>query len=230
MIRRRNEEDLTDENLSGSSNDDVFDYKTKSEVSADEYIRSREKAKALLDGDENIMWEGRPNFEWYFEKLKTLRFIAIIWAAIDIPMMLIFLVLTPFFVKIIMLLFFSIHLMPVWIYIASVYTKDEVKNSLYYMLTNKKIIVSYYKGVYTTEWESVGRINFERTEGANNVGSIYFNQYGTTTNGSNNKSQVSTDVVNTKAFVEIDDFDEVCKIISEFAPLKSGYNGIWVFV
>ena len=106
--------------------------------------------KQMISGNEKIMWEGKPNKKCYiFESIfNPLMPFALIWAILDFSFigigimsqnesgMLLFLIL-----------FFSFHLMPVWLYLGGVLMCRKRYNNTYYIVTDKAIYIS--QGVFS---------------------------------------------------------------------------------
>lgn len=215
MFRKYTEEDLTDEALNGSSREsEVIDYKTEQETETIDYLSSRDQAKAQMDIDEDILWEGRPNIEEYNKNsFLVLKLMALIWCVIDIPMFVLFMaVFDSLLVRIIILFFFSIHLTPVWIFIATAINKKEIENSLYYIITNKRVIISYYKEVLSSYWDDIAKLKCIELDQSRDIGSFkfyYFDNY------QNNRN---TGFVERNAIIAVEGYNEICKIIHEVAP------------
>lgn len=100
----------------------------------------------LVGEDEEIIWQGKPNKKAFVlnNVLKMLPF-ALIWLCFDgffIYMMLannIFAELGGF--AILIVVFFAIHLIPVWIWIHNIVTASARHKNIDYVFTNKRIII-----------------------------------------------------------------------------------------
>lgn len=106
----------------------------------------KNKVEDILSDDEKVLLELKPNrkvfiLESFFKGLP----IALIWGAFDglvIYMMIhekIYEYVGPFIIGII--LFFFIHLIPVWLYVGGIIKRLASYKNLNYYLTNKRIII-----------------------------------------------------------------------------------------
>ena len=109
--------------------------------------------KTIIGSKEKIKWEGRPNkkcfiFETIFNPMLP---IAIIWAIIDFSILKFGIFdhigneqsgMLFFFIP-----FFTLHLMPVWIYLGGVLMSRKRYKNTYYIVTDRAIYVS--TGVFT---------------------------------------------------------------------------------
>ncbi len=94
----------------------------------------------MISQDENILWHGKPNKQCYILEaiFNPFFFFALFWAYIDMHMIRVIVELWQYE----MLLFFLIHMTPVWIYLGSViYAALKYKNTEF-IVTNKKIYVT----------------------------------------------------------------------------------------
>lgn len=103
------------------------------------------KLTSVINNNEEILWQGRPNKKCFiFESIfnKMLPF-AILWLIIDVTVMLIiFSQNNNKFGSLFFLLFFLIHLMPVWIYLSGVLFSFLRYKNTYYVITDAGIYVS----------------------------------------------------------------------------------------
>jgi len=108
----------------------------------------------LVNEDEEIIWEGKPNKRAYIlEKIIAFAPFAIIWAAFDI-----FLITVMFLSAdngnltvngeptdtipwLFVIPFFLLHMTPVWMWIGSIFTAYPRWRRTYYMATSQKIII-----------------------------------------------------------------------------------------
>ena len=127
---------------------------------------SSNKIEDLVGADEQILWRGKPKksaFIW--SKILTMLPIVLIWLLFDggfIYMM----IATgafeemPVFLSIFIVIFFLIHLLPVWIYVSNVVTAWVQYKNIEYTFTNKRIIIRTgilidVKNIYYIDIESV---------------------------------------------------------------------------
>lgn len=101
------------------------------------------KIEELLVKDEKILWKGCPKkFSYTINKSIKFSAVAIIWGLIDFCI--IYLAATVGNVDPIMwailIPFFAIHLIPVWIWIGSIFKAAKEINRIKYAITNKRII------------------------------------------------------------------------------------------
>ena len=228
MFRRNTDEDLTDDVLENkSSRDVVTDYKTEVERGTNDYLKSREKAIAELESDETILWEGRPNMKLYRKVAYVgLRLISSVFVAIDVPLMIIFMIsFKSIITKIILLTFFAIHLTPLWLYITTIIQKNEVENSLYYMFTNKRIIVSYSRNIVSTYLSLVTKVECTQLNPNDNIGSFRFLQSGDMENGKGN-IVLPGGPVDTSSFLAVNDFNKIFEIVKEYIPENNNQGAV----
>ena len=100
-------------------------------------------AEQLLNKNEKILWKGTPRrFAYIMSKTITQTPLALIWLVVD----LFFLIIIPnnMFKDITFLMFiivfFAIHLFPVWMWIYSAVKASKEMNSIQYIITNLRII------------------------------------------------------------------------------------------
>lgn len=94
---------------------------------------------------EQILWEGKPNKKSYvLARIVKMMPIALIWLAFDgffIGMIFGFGSGLPAFAYIIFIVFFAVHLTPVWIWIANIVTAFKRLKNTEYAFTDKRIII-----------------------------------------------------------------------------------------
>lgn len=109
------------------------------------------KPKDLLSKNETILWQGRPKkLSYVLANSITMMPIGLIWGVID------FFALFAAFshgsidiaTSIIIILFFSIHLFPFWIWLASLIKSNNDIKQTYYIITNKRLLVVKGKSAY----------------------------------------------------------------------------------
>lgn len=101
----------------------------------------------ILEKDEEVVWTGKPKIgPFVFSKIKELIFFAIIWIIFD-GAAIVSMICTDAFsqmpssVCIMIVVFFAVHLLPVWIFIAKVIKANSSCKSVEYFLTTKRVII-----------------------------------------------------------------------------------------
>ena len=118
----------------------------------------------LLIGDnESIVWRGKPDFKCFVLEsiFNPMLFFALIWGGVDFTILGLALKApmesndgSPFSVAAFLLVFFALHLMPVWMYLGGViFSVLEYKHTEY-IITDKAIYVSSGKFTINTEMGS----------------------------------------------------------------------------
>lgn len=138
------------------------------------------------DNDETILWRGKPKRSAYIlnEILKMFP-IAFIWILID--GFIIFMVCMSgegfdSFMIIFFIVFFLIHLTPVWIWLSSVITASRRHKNLEYAFTDKRIIIKSgiigidFKSIYYSDIASVN-LKVGIIDRMLHVGDIYINSH-----------------------------------------------------
>ncbi len=123
--------------------------------------------KDIVDSDEQILWQGKPNKKAYILNavLHMLPF-AIVWLVLDgafVGAMVGTGVIyeLPSWAIAVICVFFAFHLLPVWFWIANIVTASKRYKNLEYAFSNKRIIVKSgiigidYKNIYYSEIASV---------------------------------------------------------------------------
>lgn len=100
----------------------------------------RKEIEQLINPNEKILYEGKPNKKCFiFESIfNPLLIIAIVWAIIDFG----FLTEIIFDGELIMIPFMLLHLLPVWLYLGGVLFSVKRYNNTEYVITNMAIYVS----------------------------------------------------------------------------------------
>ena len=122
--------------------------------------------KEMLDGsqDERILWEGKPDKRSFVlgRVLQMMPF-ALIWLLFDgfvIGMIIAFATGLPWFIYLFFVVFFALHLTPVWIWIANVVSAFRRLKNTEYAFTDKRIIIktgffAKFDSVYYSDVASV---------------------------------------------------------------------------
>ena len=124
------------------------------------------KIDDLIDKDEEIIWRGKPKksaFIW--SKILTMLPVALIWGLVD-GIFIYFLTTNsvfssaPIWLVIFLIVFFLIHLMPVWIWLSNVISASAQHKNIEYAFTNKRIIIRSgliidIKNIYYIDIQSV---------------------------------------------------------------------------
>lgn len=97
----------------------------------------------ILEPGERIIWEGRPKKNAYcINSIAALTPFALMWLLLDS-----FFIITTIsggvdiFLAIFLIVFFSIHLMPVWIWIGQMLTANKKWKNVKYVLTDRRILI-----------------------------------------------------------------------------------------
>ncbi len=144
---------------------------------------SSNKIEDLIEADEEILWRGKPKksaFIW--SKILTMLPIVLIWALFDGGF--IFMLFRsgstsqmPTFLIVFIIVFFLIHLLPVWIWLSNVITAWAQYKNIEYAFTNKRIIIRTgilidIKNVYYIDIQTVN-LRVGLIDRALKVGDIY---------------------------------------------------------
>lgn len=144
---------------------------------------SSNKIEDLIEADEEILWRGKPKksaFIW--SKILTMLPIVTIWALFDGGF--IFMLSRsgafsqmPTFLIVFIIVFFLIHLLPVWIWLSNVITAWAQYKNIEYAFTNKRIIIRTgilidIKNVYYIDIQTVN-LRVGLIDRALKVGDIY---------------------------------------------------------
>lgn len=115
------------------------------------------KIEDLLDKDEKIIWTDKPvKKAFILNKILGLIPIALIWLAFDaafIAMFVSFWTDLPIVVKVIIPVFFVLHLAPVWICVANIVFSTKQWKYTQYAITNRRIIIK--SGLFAAGFNSV---------------------------------------------------------------------------
>lgn len=124
--------------------------------------------RQMVASNEKVMWEGRPNKKCYiFESIfNPLMPFALIWAIIDFGILgFSFMNINQGGVLLFLIPFFTLHLMPVWIYLGGVLLCRRRYNNTYYIVTDKAIYVSqgvFSKSIQTKPFAEMSHIDLHR--------------------------------------------------------------------
>lgn len=101
--------------------------------------------KKLVSESEQILWQGHPNRKAFIlSKILKMMPIALIWLAFDLTFILL-MVSTgafeqmPVGLLIFIIVFFALHLIPVWIWIGNIVTASIQHKNIEYVFTNTRI-------------------------------------------------------------------------------------------
>lgn len=101
----------------------------------------------LVKGEENeeILWQGKPNGKSYvLGRIVQMMPVALIWLAFDgfaIGMIATHAQGLPWYIFLFFAVFFALHLLPVWIWIANIVTAFKRLKNIEYAFTDKRIII-----------------------------------------------------------------------------------------
>ena len=127
--------------------------------------------KKMIGLDEKIMWEGKPNKKCFiFESIfNPLMPFALLWAIIDFSIIGFgaFTAISEGESNVLLFLipFFTLHLMPVWIYLFGVLMTKKRYNNTYYIITDKTIYISegvFVKKIQTKPFAEMSHIDLRR--------------------------------------------------------------------
>lgn len=191
----------------------------------------------LLVPGESVIWKGKPKKSAFIiNKIITMLPIAVFWVLIDAVFISAFSTMLEQ-MKLFLIVFFAIHLMPVWIWLSNVLTANKKWKNTEYAVTDKRIIVKTgvigmgYNSLYYTDIKNV-TLNVGAIDKMLGVGDIHFhtNPFSMVTSG---KSAAGT------AFLDIQDayeiYPKIQKIVldiqtdiqypNELRPdINNGYN------
>ena len=112
---------------------------------------------AVLTAGESVIWSGKPKKGAFItNRIMTMAPFAILWLCVDCGI--IFGMFHDGFegfggMKIFLLGFFALHLMPVWIWLGNILTAKKVWDNTEYALTNKRIIIQ--SGFVGMDYQSI---------------------------------------------------------------------------
>ena len=121
----------------------------------------------VLDKNEQLLWRGKPKKSAFILGAFFKMFpIALIWLLFDVGFIVAMFATgamksAPAYVPFILVVFFAIHLTPVWIWLANIITASIQHKNLEYAFTNKRIIIKSgiigidVQNIYYSEIESV---------------------------------------------------------------------------
>ena len=193
--------------------------------------------RQMVASNEKVMWEGRPNKKCYiFESIfNPLMPFALIWAIIDFGILGFSLMsINQGGVLLFLIPFFTLHLMPVWIYLGGVLLCRRRYNNTYYIVTDKAIYVSqgvFSKSIQTKPFAEMSHIDLHRGifDQMFNVGDIVC------TSSQNNINGV-TDIIHISSVSDYTSFYNIIKKLqqdiysdimypNDMRPLENhGYN------
>lgn len=142
--------------------------------------RSMDIETIIMEG-EQVIWKGKPKKSAFIvNKVVTMLPIALLWLLFDgIVMKSVFLGPGKGPMFMIMILFFAVHLIPVWIWLGNVMTAKKRWENTQYAMTNKRIIIQ--TGFIGMDYKSLNykdicnvRLNVGVIDKLLKVGDIYF--------------------------------------------------------
>ncbi len=125
----------------------------------------------ILEPGERIIWEGRPKKNAYcINSIAALTPFALIWLLFD-SIFIIPAILggVDIFLAMILIAFFSIHLMPVWVWIGQMITANKKWKNVKYALTDRRVLIQdktmgfveiYYKDIRKVDFYNFGLDKF----------------------------------------------------------------------
>lgn len=101
--------------------------------------------ESILSDDEKVLWRAKPKkTSFILNAFFKFFFVALIWAAIDISMIVLITVNMkeiPWYIILFLVVFFFFHLLPVWIWVANIITAARRLKLEEYAFTDKRIII-----------------------------------------------------------------------------------------
>lgn len=111
----------------------------------------------LLQDGETILWKGKPRkLSFVLSSILKMMPIALLWLCFDgvfIGLLIGMIPSLPWFVYILIAVFFAFHLLPVWLWISSIVTASKRQEKEEYAFTDRRIIVK--KGFIGANVESI---------------------------------------------------------------------------
>ena len=105
-----------------------------------------EQLRSMVGKNENILWSGKPNFKCFILEtiFNPLLPFALVWALIDGLVLFLFYkgVASPNIAFLPLLIFFTLHLMPVWIYLGGILFSFVRYKNAGFLVTDKGVYVS----------------------------------------------------------------------------------------
>lgn len=152
----------------------------------------------ILENGENVLWRERPNKKAHiWSKFFTALPMALLWLVFDVTFIVLFLTNadkeTIMDLGLFFIVFFSMHLIPVWVWIGGTIRAFVEYKNIEYAFTEKRIIIRSgiigidFKNVYYTDIQSVN-LKVGLTDKLFKVGDIYIK--------SDNESIVLFDIKN----------------------------------
>ena len=113
--------------------------------------------QSVLEADETILWSSKPKrSSFMLSSFFKFFFVALIWGLFDgfaIAMIAINIPNLQWWLIMILVIFFSLHLIPVWIWIASMITASKRQKREEYAFTDRRIIIK--SGLISSNIQSV---------------------------------------------------------------------------
>ena len=139
-------------------------------VTKEKYFRSdtgqKNKIEDLLTEDEEILWEGKPNKKSYvLASLFRMFPFVLIWLLFDGIFLGVMFGMggfaIPWYLILFIVVFFILHLTPVWIWLVNLLTSGKQVSNLHYVFTSQRIIIRSgvigidYANLYYVDIQSV---------------------------------------------------------------------------
>ncbi len=118
------------------------------------------KLHQIVNPSDRIFWEGKPDFKCFIMEsiFNPMLIIAILWGAIDLTFLYAALKTPNRPDALFLIAFFTLHLMPVWIYLFGVIGCVFNYINTAYIITDKRIYISKGAFSYTTEIIPINQI------------------------------------------------------------------------
>ncbi len=120
-----------------------------------------------LQEDEQILWKGKPNGKSFvLGRIFKMMPIALLWLVIDGGFIfgITYVGITeglPFYAYIIFIVFFAVHLTPVWVWIASIVSAFRRLRNTEYAFTDKRVVIKsgYFGGLQNIYYSDIASVN-----------------------------------------------------------------------
>ena len=174
------------------------------------------KIEDFKNDSELVLWKGKPNKSVFIKEqiFSPMLFVALLWLGIDLSFVIIYLSTNGVSLELAFIIpFFSIHLLPVWIYLFKVIFAFSRWKNTEYMLTDQAIYC--LSGVFTTNckrktFQEITNVSVHQGifDKRHDVGDIFI-VTGVTTNKDGRAVNTGLNIL------DIDEYMKVYKLITE---------------
>lgn len=118
-------------------------------------LDSAADVESMLGEGEHILWQGKPKKSAFIaNKVLAMLPIALLWAAVDVAIVvLVFVLGAPAVMQWIVVAFVCVHLLPFWIWLSNVLTANRRYKNMHYALTDRRILIR--SGLIGIDYQSV---------------------------------------------------------------------------